>query len=61
MLEPGFKKISLSPSSLGLDFAETEIPTPFGMIRITVDASGAYTVDAPDGIELVPPEPASDP
>ena len=50
MIEPGFKKISLSPSSLGLDFAKVEIPTPYGMIRIEVKKNGEATVDVPGEI-----------
>jgi len=53
MLQPGFKKISLSPSSLGLESAKTEIPTPFGYIKISVEKSGKTKVDIPAGIETV--------
>ena len=52
MLEPGFKRIRLSPSSLGLDLARAEIPTPFGPLRVTAYKNGAPTVEAPKEIQI---------
>ncbi len=56
MLEPGFKKIALNPSDLGLDSASVEIPTPYGKIQVDVKAQGKPIVRVPDGIEYVIPE-----
>ncbi|MBQ6020288.1 MAG: hypothetical protein IJL26_08935 [Clostridia bacterium] len=52
MLEPGFRKISLAPSSLGLESVSVEIPTPYGMIRIAVKKDGTSRIETPDEIEL---------
>ncbi|MBR5426953.1 MAG: hypothetical protein IK118_01285 [Clostridia bacterium] len=52
MIEPGFRKISLSPSSLGLESASAEIPTPYGMIRVSVKKDGASEIDVPEGIDI---------
>lgn len=51
ILEPGYKKISLSPSSLGLDEAKVEIPTPYGMIVCEVSKDG-FKYTAPDEITV---------
>ena len=51
--EPGFGKISLSPSSLGLAWASTQIPTPFGTIKVFVNEYGEALVDVPEGITQV--------
>ena len=37
MVEAGYKKIKLSPSTLGLEYAHAEIPTPYGNIVCDVD------------------------
>ena len=50
MLEPGFRRISLNPSSLGLDFVRTQIPTPYGMIRIEAVNAAAPSVVVPQEI-----------
>ncbi|MCR5041946.1 MAG: hypothetical protein K6C36_07625, partial [Clostridia bacterium] len=50
--EPGFRRISLSPSSLGLERAKVAIPTPFGTVEITVTRDGAAGVRVPEGVEL---------
>ena len=53
MLEPGFKKISLSPSSLGLDRAVAEVPTPYGMLRVKAYKNGDYETEVPAGITVI--------
>lgn len=50
MLEPGFKRITLNPTSLGLDRVRTEIPTPYGMIRIEAANDAPPAVSVPQGI-----------
>ncbi len=47
LLAPGFREISLSPSSLGLDRARAEVPTPYGMLRVTAYKNGAPEIEAP--------------
>lgn len=52
ILEPGYKKITLSPSNLGLDNAKVEIPTPYGMITCEITKDG-YTYSVPDEITVI--------
>ena len=53
ILEPGYGKIRLSPDLLGLENATVEIPTPYGMVKLTMEAGKNPVVSVPDGIELV--------
>lgn len=53
ILEPGFKKIRLSPSLLGLEFADVCIPTPFGEIKIKLEREKEPVYDIPKEIEVV--------
>ena len=53
ILEPGYRKIRLNPSLLGLDHAKVQIPTPCGMIELTLEAEKEPVVVVPNGIELV--------
>lgn len=50
--EPGFKKIALSPSLLGLKSATVKIPTPYGEIILDMKNSKNPDVSIPDGIIL---------
>ena len=52
MIEPGFRKISLSPTALGLDRARAEVPTPFGILRVTAYKDRPPEIEAPAGIEI---------
>ena len=53
MLEPGFKKISLSPELFDLEFANVKIPTPLGEIVVKLKKGEEPFISVPDGIELV--------
>ena len=53
ILEPGYKKIRLAPSLLGLESAYVEIPTPCGNVTVKQRAGEAPEICVPDGIELV--------
>ena len=53
ILEPGFKKISLSPALYGLEFAEMEIPTPYGKIEIRMEQGKEPVIKIPEGISVV--------
>ncbi len=51
IVEPGYRRIRLAPSLMGLGEAHVEIPTPFG--NIIFDAkSDDITVSVPEGITL---------
>lgn len=53
ILEPGYKKIRLTPSLLGLENANVEIPTPYGMVELMMEQGKEPVIRIPDGIELV--------
>ena len=53
ILEPGMKKIRLSPSLLGLKYAVTELPTEYGAVRCEQREGEAAVVSCPDGVEAV--------
>lgn len=52
ILEPRFKKISLKPQLLGLEFANLEIATPYGIIRIESSKNGVK-IEAPKEITII--------
>ena len=53
MIAPGFREIELSPSTLGLPFVNTEIPTPFGILRLRLKEGEPPLVEVPRGIKYV--------
>ena len=53
ILEPGYRKIRLDPSLLGLEHADVEIPTPFGMLQLHMEEGASPKISVPDGIILV--------
>lgn len=50
ILEPGYKRIRLNPTLLGFSSATTEIPTPYGVIRIEMQEGKGPVITIPDGI-----------
>ena len=50
ILEPGYKRIRLNPDLLGFAAATTEIPTPYGTIRIEMEEGKEPIVTVPAGI-----------
>jgi len=52
ILEPGYAKIRLNPSLLGLENAHVEVPTPYGDIIADMQAGKETELTIPDGIEL---------
>lgn len=53
ILEPGYRRIRLNPSLLGLERASVEIPTPYGMVELMMEQGKEPVIRIPDGIELV--------
>lgn len=53
IIEPGFGKIRLSPSLLGLESATVRIPAPQGIIEIIQKRGEPPVVTLPEGIELL--------
>ena len=53
ILEPGYKKIRFDPSLLGMEYAKVQIPTPYGMVELTMEAGKDPVIQIPEGIELV--------
>jgi hypothetical protein len=47
---PGFSEVEIRPMLGGLEWAEAEVPTPHGVIRVAWDAAGAGEVTLPDGV-----------
>jgi len=52
MVEPGYKKIRLDPKLYSLDYADFEISTPYGPIRVQINKSGSR-ISSPDEIEII--------
>lgn len=53
VLEPGMKRIKLSPSLLGLEQAKVEIPTPFGEIYVEQERGKQAKITCPPDITIV--------
>ena len=53
IIEPGFKKIRLTPNLYGLDWAEIKIPTPYGEICLNLKDRQKPEISVPDGIEVI--------
>ena len=57
ILEPGCRKIQISPNLGNLEYAEGSYPTPFGVLEVkhTKDANGKIKseINAPQGVEVV--------
>lgn len=53
MLEPGYKKILISPELFGLDFAHVKIPTPKGYIICDLKKGAKPNIYIPDGIDAI--------
>ena len=53
VIEPGFKKVKLNPSLIGLDSARVEIPTPYGDIVVTQEKGKETEIICPDEIEML--------
>jgi hypothetical protein len=52
IIDPGYKKIRLAPSLLGLEWATVEIPTPYGMIICDMKQGCEPDITVPDGVIL---------
>ncbi len=52
ILEPGLKRIRINPKTYGLDFAEIEMPTPFGKIKVSIKSDGSFSVSSPEEITI---------
>jgi hypothetical protein len=52
ILEPGYRRIRLAPSTLGLARFRTEIPTPFGTVVVEQNRGGRPRLTVPEGITV---------
>ena len=52
VLEAGYKKIRVQPKLGSLKFIKAKIPTPYGIIEISIDENGC-NVSAPKEVEIV--------
>ncbi len=53
IVEPGMKKLRFKPSLLGLKYATVEIPTPFGIVTLTLKENEKPQIYALNGIEII--------
>ena len=53
ILEPGMRRIRLSPRLLGLEWARVELPTPYGMVTVEQRRGEAPSITAPTDTELI--------
>ena len=53
LVEPGYSKIRLCPSLLGLTEAKVEIPTPHGTITVELETGKEPKIALPAGVALV--------
>lgn len=53
IIEPGLKKISLKPQLFGLEYADVQIPTPYGNIRVTQRKGSEPIIYVPNSIETI--------
>ena len=49
--QPGMKRLSVSPSLLGLEYAKTELPTPYGMLSLEMK-DDKCVIRCPEEIDL---------
>lgn len=52
IIEPGYRKISVNPSLLGLSYANIELPTPYGVIRFVLEKGKELFFTSPDEISV---------
>ena len=53
ILEPGMKKIKLDPSLLGLEKADVQIPTPYGMVELELKQGVEPVIYTPEAVEVI--------
>ena len=49
--QDGYKSVTIRPNLAGLDWARGSVPTPHGVIRISIDKEKGVTLDLPAGVE----------
>jgi alpha-L-rhamnosidase len=49
--QDGYKTVTIAPNLAGLDWARGSVPTPHGVISISIDKEKGMVVDLPPGIE----------
>lgn len=53
LAEPAYRKIRFRPTLLGLDKADVQIPTPYGMITVRQETGKAPEITVPAGVEVL--------
>ncbi len=53
ILEPGMKKLKFTPNLYGLDYAEVNIPTQYGMIYFKCEKGKDAVISAPECIKIL--------
>jgi alpha-L-rhamnosidase len=49
--KPGYDNVIIRPNLLGLEFARGTVPTPHGLITISIDAKRGLTLDLPQHVQ----------
>ncbi|MBE6570586.1 MAG: hypothetical protein E7658_10305 [Ruminococcaceae bacterium] len=52
LLEPGYRRVRFCPSLLGLEYAEVQIPTPYGRMEVKLEKGKEPVFAVPDGITV---------
>ena len=53
MIDAGFRKFALKPELYGLEWARVGIPTPVGLIKISLKKDAEPEISVPDGISVL--------
>lgn len=53
ILDPGMKRVRLSPNLLGLDYFKSEFMTPFGKVSCEVSSGGLRKITHPKEIQII--------
>lgn len=51
--QPGMRRLALSPSLMGLQRAHVELPTPYGVVTVELEAGKAPQITKPTEIEII--------
>ena len=51
--EPGFRKITFTPDLCGLEWVKGTVPTPYGVISVSLKENSKPEIILPEGIEII--------
>lgn len=53
ILEPGMKRVLIEPKLMGLEYADVNIPTPYGVLSVSLKEGDVPVVNVPEGMEVI--------